>query len=74
MPKRPKQHEIDEIARPVFKASLPASWSVSPLFPDHAKDFLVEVVQVAEIPGRVFLARGDSGASAVAAEAFVPPA
>jgi Domain of unknown function (DUF4365) len=41
--KRPKSHQIDELAQRVFRDSLPPTWVVNAQSDDYAKDYLVEI-------------------------------
>lgn len=55
MPKRPIQHEIDELAQRIFNDALPPSWIVNPFTRDYCKDFFVEIVNQEEVTGDVFV-------------------
>ena len=55
MPKRPRQHEIDELAQRAFRKSLPASWVVNPFTTDYAKDYIVEIVEKTQLTGTLFI-------------------
>jgi hypothetical protein len=53
--KRPRSHEIDELAMRVFQGALPASWVVNKQPLDYAKDYLVEIVEAGSLTGITFL-------------------
>lgn len=53
--KRPRSHEIDEIAMRVFQCALPPSWVVNKQPLDYAKDYLVEIVEAENLTGITFL-------------------
>lgn len=55
MPKRPKQHVIDECAQRIFRAAMPPEWVINPLDNDYCKDYLVEVTAGAAVTGNVFI-------------------
>lgn len=55
MPKRPKQHVIDDQAQDAFRALIPSEWIKNPLYPDYAKDYLVEVVASEDVSGKIFI-------------------
>jgi hypothetical protein len=41
--KRPRSHQIDELAQRVFRDALPAAWACNPHVTDYGKDYLVEI-------------------------------
>ena len=53
--KRPRSHEIDEMAMRVFQCALPPSWVVNKQPLDYAKDYLVEIVEAGTLTGITFL-------------------
>lgn len=53
--KRPRSHEIDELAMRVFQCALPPSWVVNKQPLDYAKDYLVEIVEAGNLTGITFL-------------------
>jgi hypothetical protein len=53
--KRPRSHEIDELAMRVFQCALPPSWVVNKQALDYAKDYLVEIVEAENLTGITFL-------------------
>lgn len=52
--KRPRQHEIDELARRQFESSLPSSWVCRPMPDDYGVDYEVEVFDNGVSTGRAF--------------------
>jgi hypothetical protein len=52
--KRPREHEIDELARRQFASTLPGSWVCRRMSDDYGTDFDVEVFRDGESTGRAF--------------------
>lgn len=53
--KRPRSHEIDELAMRSFQCALPPSWVVNKQPLDYAKDYVVEIVETGNLTGTTFL-------------------
>jgi hypothetical protein len=53
--KRPRSHEIDELAMRVFECALPPSWVVNKQPLDYAKDYSVEIGEAGNLTGITFL-------------------
>jgi hypothetical protein len=52
--KRPKQHQIDELAQRVFRDALPAEWVAREQRPDYGIDYLVEIGKSEKLTGLAF--------------------
>ena len=55
MPKRTRQHEIDELAQRALANSLPPAWVANPFIKDYGKDFFVEVVEDTQLTKEIFV-------------------
>src|SRR6266849_659537 len=53
--KRPRSHEIDELAMRIFQGALPPSWVVNKPPSDYAKDYFVEIVEDEQLTGKTFV-------------------
>ena len=58
MPKRPRQHQIEDESRVAFRARLPASWVFRDSVPDYGIDGAVEIFdETGTATGRLFFAQ-----------------
>lgn len=53
-PRRPHEHQIEELSRRKFREKCPAAWVVRDLNPDYGLDMLVDIFEDDEATGRSF--------------------
>jgi hypothetical protein len=54
MPRRPRQHEIDELGEQILRSTIPAAWTVDAYKNDYGKDYVVEIFEGKQPTGVIF--------------------
>ncbi|MGH7481433.1 MAG: DUF4365 domain-containing protein, partial [Longimicrobiales bacterium] len=54
MPRRPRQHQIEELSRRALRARLPEAWVVRDLNPDYGLDVAVDIFEDERATGLSF--------------------